>query len=202
MPLSGSARRARLGWIAAGLAVALVALAGRATASVSIAVPWESLLRESSAAAVVTPGEARSVWEGGRIYTYTRARLDRVLSGSLQAGSDVWVRTLGGVVGDIGQQVEGEAVLGSGQACILFLHPAPGGAYHVTARGQGQLDLAADDPKLPPHVVLRHELGKLLAPHVVAPQGTPRLASEVVEGRSVDEVAREIVAAWARTHAP
>ncbi len=202
MPRLSFARRARLGWTATGLAAALVVLASRATASVSIAVPWESLLRESSAAAVVTPGEARSAWEGGRIYTYTRAHVDRVLSGPLQAGSDVWVRTRGGVVGDIGQQVEGEAVLGAGQTCILFLHPAPAGAYLVTARGQGQLDLVADDPKLPARVVLRHELGQLLAPQTVPTQAAPRLASEVVQGRSVEDVAREVAAAWARTHAP
>jgi hypothetical protein len=202
------ARRARLCTAAAGLAAAFTLLASAAAGSVSIAVEWDTLLRESSAAAVVTPGESRSAWEGGRIYTYTHARLDRVLSGPLQAGGDLWVRTRGGIVGDIGQQVEGEAVLTSGHACILFLHPASGGsgggsgAYHVTARGQGQLDLASDDPKLPAHVVVRHELGKLL-PRGAGAQAATRLAAlaaEVVQGRSVDEVASEVAAAWTRTH--
>ncbi len=57
--------------------------------------------------------EQRSQWEelGGarRIVTYTRLSIDRPVAG--QPDGEIWVRTLGGAVGDIGQQVSGDAQL-------------------------------------------------------------------------------------------
>src|SRR5579872_6119804 len=107
------------GLIAASAACAALA-ASDARASVSIQVTWDSLLRESTAAAVVTPTDAQSVWENGRIYTYTHVHVDRAVAGELATGSDAWVRTMGGIVGKIGQRVEGEAVLAPGHASLLF----------------------------------------------------------------------------------
>src|SRR5258705_1576393 len=91
------------------LAAILFFAAPRADASVSFTVPMDALVEESSAACVVSPLENKSVWENGRIATYTRAHVDRLLAGS--ASSEVWIKTLGGSVGDIGQIVDGEAVL-------------------------------------------------------------------------------------------
>jgi hypothetical protein len=184
---------------------------GGARASVSIAVSWDSLLRESTAAAVVTPVESRSVWENGRIYTYTRVRVDRGVAGTLAGGGEAWVRTMGGVVGKIGQLVDGEAVLAPGHSALLFLHPGPVGAFEVTARGQGQFPVVVDDPKNPAaaHIVRGTSVGALVMPRAPAAQGTsasapaptPRLAADVLHGRSVDEVARDIADAWTLTHA-
>jgi|HubBroStandDraft_6_1064221.scaffolds.fasta_scaffold77297_2 hypothetical protein len=172
-----------------------------ARASVSIAVTWEGLLRESSAAAVVTSLEARPVMEGGRVYTYTRVHVDRAVAGELRAGSEAWVRTMGGVVGKIGQLVEGEAVLAKGHSSLLFLHPGLGGTLDVTARGQGQFPLVADaDPTQPAHLVRSNASGALLAPRAVSAVA-PLLAADVIHGRAVDDVARDIVAAWSRVHA-
>jgi hypothetical protein len=176
-------------------------LATDARASASIPVTWDRLLRDSLAAAVVSPLDSRGVWEGGRIYTYTRGRVDRSISGQLTAGAEVWVRTMGGVVGKIGQVVEGEAVLGPGQTSLLFLRAAPQGTYDVTARGQGQFPVVADDPSLPAHVIRSRAVGALFLPHVAAPVALPQLAADLLHGRSVDDAAREITTAWDRTHA-
>jgi hypothetical protein len=204
--------------------------ATNAPASVSVAATWDGLLHESSAAALVTTLESRPVWEGGRIYTYTHVHIDRAVAGELGTGSEAWVRTMGGVVGKVGQIVEGEAAFAPGDRSLLFLRKGPSGAFVVTARGQGQYPVVDDDPKQPPHVVQSHSIGMILPPRAVpvAPAGTttpaapaasgapattgvtassvtvaaPRLAAEALHGRPVDDVAREIAAAWAAAHAP
>lgn len=190
------------GLLGACLTVALATSAlatDTARASVSIQVTWDGLLRESSAAVVATSVEQRAVWEDGRIYTYARLHVNRAVVGPLPSGGEAWVRTMGGVVGKVGQIVEGEAVLTPGQAGLLFLHPGPSGAYVVTARGQGQFPLVQDaDPKAPPHLVRSHSAGVLLPPR---PAATSPLAADVVHGRVVDDVARDVMAAWDRTHA-
>jgi hypothetical protein len=185
--------------LTAALAASTLA-ADSASASVSIQVTWDGLLRESTAVVLATSVETRSVWENGRIYTYAHLHVDRAIAGELPTNADPWVRTMGGVVGKIGQIVEGEAVLSAGEVGVLFLHPGPPGAYVVTARGQGQFPLVPDaDPKAPPHLVESHSTGALLPPR---PAPSSPLAADVVHGRAVDDVARDVLAAWDRTHAP
>jgi hypothetical protein len=200
--------RTRMPTCATALCLALFAaalgplFAVDASASVSIAVTWDGLLRESTTAAVVTAVEYRAVWENGRIYTYTHVRVDRAFVGNLATGGDAWVRTMGGVVDRVGQLVEGEAVLADGRPSLLFLHPGPVGAFEVTARGQGQLAIVADDPKLPARVRCNHAVGMLMSPRIAASAAAaPALAADVLDGRSVDDVARYVVAAWSATHA-
>ena len=73
---------------------------------------------------MVTPLEQRSYWANGRIYTFTRVRVDRNVAGSVDAdGGWIRVRTMGGVVDHVGQQVEGEAVLTVGAPALLFVQP-------------------------------------------------------------------------------
>jgi hypothetical protein len=186
--------------------VAVVALAtSDAGPSVSIQVTWDGLLRESMAAAIVTPRDAESVWENGRIYTYTHVHVDRAIAGELTTGADVWVRTMGGAVGKIGQRVEGEAVLAPGHASLLFLHSggnAPDGIFQVTARGQGQFPVVpATDTAAPPVLVGSTGVGALVPPHTVGPVPAPVFAADVVHGRPVKEVAADVAAAWVRMHA-
>jgi hypothetical protein len=188
--------------LAAVCALSAALFVADARASVSIAVTWDGLLRESTAAALVTPLDARAVWEGDRIYTYTRVHVDRGVAGELATGDEAWVRTMGGVVGKIGQIVDGEPVLTRGQSSLLFLHPIPArpaGAFAVTARGQGQFPLVSD-AKTPPHLVRGTSAGIL--PPARAPVSTPapRLAADVVHGRVIDDVARDVVAAWSAAH--
>src|SRR5512142_2268947 len=104
------------GWL---FAAVLFFAVPRADASVSFTVVLDALTEESSAACVATPIDSKSVWEDGRIATYTRVHVDRVLAGAL--ASEIWVKTLGGAVGDVGQIVDGEAVLRTGQQSVLFL---------------------------------------------------------------------------------
>jgi hypothetical protein len=191
--------------VALGSPLAFLMVATDTPASVSVAATWDGMLHESSAAAVVTAIEADPVWENGRIYTYTRVHVDRPVAGDMGTGAEAWVRTMGGVVGKVGQIVEGEAAFAPGESSLLFLHPGPPGAYVVTSRGQGQYPVVADDPKAPPHLVQNHSAGMLVPPRAIPTTATPvapvRLAVDMMQGRAVDDVAKDIVAGWGAAHA-
>lgn len=127
-------------FVAVGGAVLGSSLAPKeAQASVSIAASFEELVKNADAVAVVTPLEHTSVWEDGRIYTYTHVKADQGVAGEFGAGADGWVRTRGGVVGRVGQLVDGEAVLTPGKSSLLFLRKfKQGGTWEVIERAQGQ----------------------------------------------------------------
>jgi Matrixin len=211
---SRASRRARGALAIGGAAVALATLAAHdAAASVSISVLFEDLVRGASAAAIVSPLEKQAVWEGGHIATYTHVRVDQVMGGSLPG--ELWVRTLGGGVGRIGQIVEGEAQFAVGQASLVFLRPHvdPVGAraddaFVVVERAQGQFPVAGGDGE-GRHLTQAPDVGSLIAPPPAhwdraaqrLPAGVaPRLARDVLEGRTLRDAAREIAAAWPRMH--
>jgi hypothetical protein len=190
----------------------IVLLPPQARASVSIAVAFEALVKESSAVAIVTPVEQKSVWENGRIYTYSRVHADNGVAGELNTGDEAWVRTMGGVVGHIGQLVDGEAVLTVGRPSLVFLRQGPPGSLEVTARAQGQYALTLDDTKTQ-RFVRSGGVGVLLPPKTAAPaqttaapitgakQAAPILAQEMLHNKRVEDGLRDIGAAWKRLHA-
>jgi hypothetical protein len=186
---------------ALALGPAAAAVASNAQASVSIAVGFDALVRTSSAAAIATPVEQRSVWENDRIYTYTRVHVETSVAGELPVGSEAWVRTMGGIVGHIGQVVDGEAVLTMGRPSLLFLQAGPPGAYEVTARAQGQFVVKVDAQKRT--LLARSSAVGVLFPRAGTDASTAPsvLASDVLHGRPVEDAIRDIAAAWSRLHA-
>ncbi len=203
---------------------ALVCLDARASslvhvkASVSIAVLFEPLVASSDAVAVVVPTESTSVWEDGRIYTYTRAKVDSPVGG--EVASEVWIRTRGGVVGKIGQSVDGEAVFAKDKPSLVFLRKGASGTFDVSARAQGQFPVVVDDAAKTRRLIRAANVGVLYPPKELlavaaskpgqvqtqsAPQPaaggrTPVLAADMIHGRPVDEATRDIAAAWKRLH--
>jgi hypothetical protein len=113
---------------------------------VSLAVTVEQLVEHSELAVVGVATERHSKWEtvagGKRIVTYTKVEVERTLFGT--APAELWVRTLGGVVDRIGQQVAGEPQLAAGGRTLLFLTPSDG-AHVVTARAQGHFRVMTTD---------------------------------------------------------
>lgn len=194
--------------LASVAAAAALPITTEARASVSIAVTFDGLVRETSLSAVVTPIEQRAAWENGRIYTYTRVSVDRVVAGATSASgtppqTEAWVRTMGGIVGKIGQVVDGEAVLTIGRPSLLFLHAGPPGTLEVTARGQGQFPIVVDDKKST-RVIRASNVGALLAARPGSTTSTtiaPPLAADVIHGRLLDDVARDVATAFKRLHA-
>lgn len=119
---------------------AALALAPAAGAMLALEATVQQLVGESDLAVDATPQESYSEWEeipkvGRRIVTYTRLRVADAAFGDVP--SEVWVRTLGGQVGDVGQRVEGEAEFTAGSRALLFLRRAPDGRFRVTQMSQG-----------------------------------------------------------------
>jgi len=190
-----------------------------AQASVMIAVPFESLVQDADAVAVATPQDARSVWEDGRIYTYTRMKIDQGVAGDTGNG-ETWVRTMGGVVGKIGQLVDGEPVFTMGKQNMLFLRRfKAGGTWEISARAQGQFPVVLDDVSKTRKVIRSSSLGVLLPPKkaptaadgtAITPQalnadGTVdlskiRFAKDVLHDRTLDDATKEVASTWKKLH--
>jgi hypothetical protein len=191
---------------------ALVVAPNEAQASVSIAVAYDALLKDAESVGVATPVESKSVWEDGRIYTYTRVKVDQGIAGDLGTGAEGWVRTMGGVVGKIGQSVDGEAVFTQGKPSLVFLRKFNASTWHVSARAQGQYPVQLDEVSKVRKVVRSTAVGVLFPPDKVAaatgstkvlsvgPASTQRLAGDALHDRAIDDVAREIAASWSKLH--
>jgi len=183
------------------MAVATTAVTLRdAVASVSIPVTFDGLLQASTEAVVATPADARSGWENGRIYTYSHVHVERAIAGTLTAGADAWVRTMGGIVGGTGQRVEGEAQLVPGQPSLLFLQPGPGDSFRVTARAQGQFPVIAASDQTAAYVVRSGAIGALVPRQVQPPSVPALLATEALHGRTLDDAVKQVLSAWDRAH--
>jgi len=111
------------------------------------AVRVEELVARSQHVLVGEPLDAESVWEqiGQRrhIVTYTRVRALEVLAGADPKQDELMVRTLGGRVDDLGELVNGEALLQLGERGVVFVMPSRG-ALAVTAMAQGHYPLLRD----------------------------------------------------------
>jgi len=117
-----------------------------AEASVSVLLSLDEIVAASTFVVVGTASEKKSQWEdlpgGRRIVTYTKIKIDRSIVGA--AGSEVWVRTLGGAVGELGQAVSGEAQIATGTRSVLFLMKR-GDVTLVTGMAQGHFPVVLDD---------------------------------------------------------
>jgi hypothetical protein len=197
-----------------------------ANASVMIAVPFDSLVKDADAVAVIAPQESKSVWEEGRIYTYTRVKVEQGIAGDTTGGNgEVWIRTMGGVVGKIGQLVDGEPVFTPNKQNLLFLRKfKAGGTWEVSARAQGQYPIVVDELSKKKRIIRSANVGVLLPPKrlqqesaaagvvqqgPIAPQSTNdtvadvskiKLAGDVLHDRPLDEATKEIAVAWKRLH--
>ncbi len=127
--------------------VGLVALPRAAWASRSVAASLPQLVERSDRVALVTSQGGESGWEvigdRRRIVTYTRVRVDELVTGDGPDGELV-VRTLGGRAGQIGQIVHGEARLLRAEPCLVFLREPESGLHLVTARAQGHFPVRPD----------------------------------------------------------
>ena len=138
----------RRGFVRVAMAGGLGLVTSRAAlASLARAVRVEELVARSQHVLVGEPLDAESVWEqiGQRrhIVTYTRVRALEVLAGADPKQDELMVRTLGGRVDDLGELVNGEALLQLGERGVVFVMPSRG-ALAVTAMAQGHYPLLRD----------------------------------------------------------
>jgi hypothetical protein len=165
-----------------------------AEAAVSLLVTLDELVQSSTYVVLGTAAEHNSAWEetpsGRRIVTYTRIDVERTVAGD--PGTSVWVRTLGGTVGSIGQYVSGEAQITLGSRSLLFLHKE-GPLVAVTEMAQGHFPVIADD-KGPVRLGASPDAGALL------PRRGPSIsAREVLVGATIERAVVAVQEAR-RTH--
>jgi len=174
--------------LAGAASVAGVFVPTDAHASVSIAVAYDALVQDADSVGVVTPTESKSVWEEGRIYTYTRVKVDQGVAGEMSTGGEGWIRTMGGVVGKIGQMVDGEPVFTAGKPTLIFLRKfKTGGTWEVSARAQGQFPVITEEvaqaAPLPPlkvrKVTRSAAVGVLFPPKTLALPGRDPAQAQV-----------------------
>ena len=111
----------RLSVLALGLALVLVSTP--AIADLSILQPLDELTRVSP---VIVRGDVYSVdsaWEDGTIYTYVTVDVAEVFRGG--APERITIKQLGGVVGDTGLAISGQAEFVPGEDVLLFLGLRP-----------------------------------------------------------------------------
>ena len=121
-------------------------LGSEAEATTAVLMTLDEMVRVSEHVVVVEPVERVSQWEtvgnSERIVTYTRVVIESPVVG--QAQGEVWVRTLGGTVGKIGQHVAGEAQFTLHQKALVFL-ARPGEKFVVTGMAQGHFPIDESD---------------------------------------------------------
>ena len=167
-----------------------------ARASLSRAVSLEELSRTSTAAAIVLPLQQRSEWQGSRIVTLTRVRVERVVAGKT-ATSEIEIRTFGGHVGKIGQSVSGEANLVVGQRSLLFLRELGPHSALVSARAQGMFRIEEGGA---PRVLASPRVGRLLpSAHMKAQRIVPAVLA--LHGSSLSSAIARIQRAWGQRDA-
>jgi hypothetical protein len=153
-----------------------------AEASVSVPVTLAELVASSSYVVVGVAKDHYSVWEelphGKRIVTYTKIKVDKAVVGA--PGTELWVRTLGGAVGEIGQSVAGEAQLAIGERALVFVTKIDS-TNVVTARAQGHFPLL-EVGKAPAKLAPSPDIGMLLPKQgPVAPPASSQLVGAVLD---------------------
>ncbi len=130
------------------LGVLLLAAALPAGAAVAVPVSVEDLARGSDAVVRGRVARVTSRRIGKRIFSFAEVDAAAVWRGS--SPGHVTVITPGGVVGDVGQQVDGAASFGEGEEVVVFLARAEAGAFRVTGLRQGKflLDRGVARPDL------------------------------------------------------
>lgn len=167
---------------------------GEADAAVSILMSLGELVDRSERIVVATALEQKSQWEevggGKRIVTYTRVSVDEAMTGAVEGETEIWVRTLGGVVDKIGQAVSGEASLALQRPSLLFLTPSLAGAAMQSRAvlGMAQGHYPIDDSGAEPRLAASPDAGKLLPR-----RGPTTPAREVLVGAPVTRARTDIL---------
>lgn len=173
-----------------------------AYASTAIALSLDDLVERSESVVVAIPKSKVSRWEGGRIITYTTVAVDTAVAGTGKAGETMTIRTLGGVVDDIGQITHGEAVLPIDKPVVLFLRALPAspkivtGSLVVTGMAQGAMPVEIGADKVARVVARPADL--VLVPNAkVDPKLLKPAAAVALGGKALPTAIADIRTAWA-----
>ena len=134
--------------------------------------PLGALVARSEHVVLLTGLEARcvSIPIAGRlaIVTETRVRVEDAWARAVPASLELVVRTLGGVLGGVGELVHGQAEFTLKARCLAFLTRAPDNSLWVTGMAQGHYPITAEaelaaSPRLPTLRDFEHSAVRRLA---------------------------------------
>lgn len=108
-------------------------------ASMSIGLSFKDLVAQSDVIVVARAVQRESTWENARIITVTRLQTHECWVGWV--GHDFRIKTLGGAIGNIGQNAEGQPSLPIGHTFVLYLRRGADGTYCPTGLEQGVLEI-------------------------------------------------------------
>ncbi len=175
-------RRQTLGLM--GTLLATLSLSRVSRATTARAVSLADLVARSTRIARAMPleGSARfeDIGDTRHIVTYTRLRIDELISGSPNE-PEILVRTLGGRIDKLGEIVHGEAQLALNEACVVFLQTNSDGIDQVTEMAQGHYPLHSDASGALRLVASRN------MPHLLNGASTPNAAAIRLPGLQLDE---------------
>jgi hypothetical protein len=118
------------------LAAVLMLAATPSLAAVSVPASVEDLARGSDAVVRARVVGLSARWVGARIYSFTELDVTGVWRGS--APARLRIATAGGVVGRIGQRVDGMAAFAPAEEVVVFVSQGDGGAFRVNGLAQGK----------------------------------------------------------------
>ena len=181
----------RHGW---AVGVLLLGLAAGATTLIHQDVPELSRLADTVIRGTVVRTEGR--WSGDRrtIFTEVEIQVAETLKG--RARKSVIVRERGGVVGNIGQRVDGVASFQKGEEVVVFLARKPDDSFAVEGMAQGKFRVERTSDGRAAFAVR----GDVEA--VVLDRATGRPVQLEQRTRTLDELRGEIRAALAATSGP
>ena len=128
------------------LIVAMLILPAQASASSARQASLTELVELSTDIVVGQVETRESFWDKQRIYTKHLVSVQETWFGK-QSEKTIEVLTLGGVVGNLGQSVDGSPKLEQGQQVLLFMARDAKAGLHPIGLSQGVFYLGAQTPK-------------------------------------------------------
>ena len=133
------------------IALSVVILGGlTAHASTARRLSLQELVHRADLVVLGQIEHEQSFWQGPRIYTLSKVRVDELWAGRDHTPQQVDVLTLGGHVGEIGQRVEGASAPAVGERVVMTLKGTAGGEHLPVAMAQGIFVIG--EPPLQAHV--------------------------------------------------
>lgn len=124
-------------WLAVASMTTLLAGPSPARASQALGLSLEQLVQQSEATVLGHTLSLRSFWQGPRIVTVSKVAVDELWAGSLSGRNTLDIVTLGGVVGDYGQRVDGAGEVPGYGRVVLHVSKVSADEYAPLGMAEG-----------------------------------------------------------------
>ena len=151
-------------------------IARPASATTLLKMELDDLTRTSDAVVRGKVTKLESHWTGDRMRIVTEVQIEVSEAMKGTVGKTVTVQQPGGVVGDIGQRVEGLASFSEGEEVVLFLESLPGSTFLVAGMAQGKYRLERSSDGTATYAIPEQKVEALLLDPITRKPAAPELA--------------------------